>query len=48
MNLLDLQDSLTLFYYLHPLHRHLNISLVITAVSSPLHLAISWTGTGNL
>ena len=34
-------------YHVHPLHRHLDISRVITAESSPLHIANNrtWTGT---
>ena len=35
-------------YYFHPLHRHLDISLAITADSLPLHIASSLTQTGNL
>ena len=31
--------SLTPLYHFHPLHRHLDISRVITAESSPLYLA---------
>ena len=31
----------------HPLHRHLGISRVITAESSPLHIASSRTRTGT-
>ena len=38
---------LTHLYYFHPLHRHLEISRVITAESSPLHIASSRTRTGN-
>ena len=30
--------SLTPHYHLYPLHRHLDISLAITADSSPLHI----------
>ena len=33
--------SLTPHYHFHPLHRHLDISRVITAESSPLHIAIA-------
>ena len=33
---------------LPPVHRHLDISRVITAESSPLHIASSRTRTGNL
>ena len=33
---------------LHLLHRHLDISWVITAESSPLHIGSSWTRIGNL
>ena len=40
--------SLTPHYHFHPLHRHLGISWAITAESSPLHIASSRTGTGNL
>ena len=40
--------SLNPLHYFHSLHRHLDISQVITAESSPLHLAGSRTGTGNL
>ena len=40
--------SLTPHYRFHPLHRHLDISQAITAESSPLHIASSWTPTGNL
>ena len=40
--------SLTPHYHFHPLHRHLDISRAITAESSPLHIAISRTRTGNL
>ena len=39
---------LTPHYHFHPLHRHLDISQAITAGSSPLHIASSWTQTGNL
>ena len=39
---------LTLRYHFHPFHRHLDISRAITAESSPLHMASSWTQTGNL
>ena len=39
--------SLTL-YHCHLLHRHLDISWVITAESSPLHIASSRTRTENL
>ena len=34
---------LTLHYYFHLLHRHLDISQVITAESTPLHIASSRT-----
>ena len=34
-------------YHFHPLYRRLNISRAITAESSPLHIASSWTQTGN-
>ena len=40
--------SLTPHYHFYLLHRHLHISWVITAESSPLHIASSWTRTGNL
>ena len=39
---------LTPHYHFHPLHRHLEICRAITAGSSPLHIASSWTRTGNL
>ena len=39
---------LTLFYHFHPLRRHLDISRVVTAESSPQHIASSRTWTGNL
>ena len=39
---------LTPLYHFHPLHRHLHISREITAGGSPLHIASSWTRTGNL
>ena len=39
--------SLTPHYHFHPLHRHLDISRAITAESSPLHIANSWTRTGK-
>ena len=39
--------SLTPLYHLHLLHRHLDISPAITAESSPLHIASSWTRTEN-
>ena len=40
--------SLTPLYHFDPLHRHLDISRAITPESSPLHIASSWTRTGNL
>ena len=41
--------SLTPHYHFHPLQKHLNISRVVTAESSPLHIgSSSWTRTGNL
>ena len=40
--------SLSPLYHFHPLHRHLDISQVITAESSTLHRATSRTRTGNL
>ena len=39
--------SLTPHYHFYPLHRPLGISWVITAESSPLHIANSQTWTGN-
>ena len=39
---------LTPLYHFQPLQRHLNISRAITAESSPLHIGISRTQTGNL
>ena len=41
-------NSLTPHYHFHPLHRHLDISRAINAERSPLHIAESWTWTGNL
>ena len=38
----------TPLYHFHPLHRHLDISRAVTAESSPLHIANSWTWTWNL
>ena len=40
--------SLTPHCHFHPLHRYLDISRVIIAESSPLHIANSLTRTGNL
>ena len=40
--------SLTPQYHFHPLYRHLDISQVITAESSPLYIASSRTRTWNL
>ena len=40
--------SLTPLYHFNPLHRYLDISRAITAESTPLHVASSWTQTGNL
>ena len=40
--------SLTPHYHFHPLHRHLDISRVITAGSSLLRIVSSRTRTGNL
>ena len=40
--------SLTCVYHFHQLHRHFRISGVVTAESSPLHIASSQTQTGNL
>ena len=42
-----INSSLPLPYF-HQLHRHLDNSRAITAESSPLHVASSWTRTGNL
>ena len=39
---------LTPLYHFHPLYRHLEISWAITAESSPLDIASSWTVTKNL
>ena len=39
--------SLTPHYQFHPLHRHLDISRVVTAESSPLHIASSRTQNGR-
>ena len=39
---------LTSDYHFHMLHRHLDISLGITAQSSPLHIADSRTRTGKI
>ena len=39
--------SLTPRYHFHLLHRHLDISRVIAAGTSPLHIASSRTWTGN-
>ena len=39
--------SITPLYHFHTLHWHLDINRVITAGSSPLHTASSWTKTGN-
>ena len=36
---------LTTLHHLHPLHWHLDISRVISAESSPLHIVNSWTRT---
>ena len=36
------------FYHFHSLHRHLDISRVITLGSTPLHIAIRGTRTWNL
>lgn len=35
-------------YHFHPPNKHLYISWVINADSSPLHIAGDWTLTGNL
>ena len=40
--------SLTPLYHFHPLYRHLDISQVIAAESSPLRIAGSRTQTRNL
>ena len=40
--------SLTPQYHFYPVHRYLDISRAINAESSPLHIASSWTRTGNL
>ena len=40
--------SLSPLYHFDPLHRYLDISRVITAESSPLHIASSQTRTRNL
>ena len=40
--------SLTPHYHFHTLHRHLDISRVITTENSPLHIASSRTRIGNL
>ena len=40
--------SLTPRYHFYSFHRHLDISWVITAESSPLHIGCSQTQTGNL
>ena len=40
--------SLTPHYHFHLLNRHLDISRLITAESSPLHIGSSQTRTGNL
>ena len=40
--------SSTPLYHFHPLHRHLDISQAITAVSSPLRIVSRRTYTGNL
>ena len=40
--------SLTPHYHFHPLHTNLDISRVITAEGSPLHIASSRTRTGTL
>ena len=55
-NIYDSQDSrgrgkaisLTPLYHFHPLKIHLDISWVITAESSPLHIASNRTQTGIL
>ena len=40
--------SLTSLYHLHSIHRHLDISWVITAESSPRHIVSSQAPTGIL
>ena len=40
--------SLTPHYHFYTLYRHLHISQAITAESSPLHIASSWTRSKNL
>ena len=51
-NIHDSQDSRWIsfypFYHFHPLYRHLDISWVIAAESSPLHIAGSQNRTWNL
>ena len=37
-----------IFNNIHLLHKHLEVSMVITAESSPIHIARSWTQTENL
>ena len=39
---------LTPLYHFHSAQKHLDISRAITTESSPLHIASSGTGTGNL
>ena len=41
------RHSLTSHYYFHPLYRNLDISLAITAESSPLHISSDRTRIGN-
>ena len=40
--------SLASLYHFHPLHRHLDISPVIAAEISPLHIANAQNRTGNI
>ena len=41
-------ERVTPLYHFQPLHRHLDISLMIAVGSSPLRIASSRTRTGNL
>ena len=43
-----LSGFLSPLYHFHPLHRHLHISKVMAAESSPLRIAGSWTQSRNL
>ena len=40
--------SLTPFFHVHPIHRHLDVSWVVIAVSSPLHIDNSRNRSRNL